>query len=201
MSLDEEVLVIPAAHFRSVGEFHGFRPADADSIRRLMNPQVMTFLPRQQAETNPDYKQLIPYVVLASQGEIFHYNRGIQGTETRLQSLRSIGIGGHITKQDQNETGDLYRMGMLRELNEEVEILTPYQEEFLGFIYDGRTEVGQVHIGVVHLLELEERLAFAKEEGISESGFAPLKELLKYRDQFETWSQFALDEIAKRYRI
>lgn len=198
MPIDEEVLVIPASHFRSVGEFHGFRQADTDYCNQLLNPDVMQFMPRREAEIDPEFKQLIPYVVLRSQGEIFHYNRGKTGTETRLQSLRSIGIGGHISKEDQTATGDLYRVGMLRELNEEVDILTTYTEEFLGFIYDGRTDVGSVHIGVVHLFELEERLAFAKESGISESGFAPLKELLKYRDQFETWSQFALDEVVKR---
>jgi predicted NUDIX family phosphoesterase len=84
---------------------------------------------------------------------------------------------------------------MLRELNEEVEIQSPWTETPLGFIYDGRTAVGEVHIGIVHLLELEDPLVWPREAAIDEAGFAPLAELLRIRNEFETWSQFVLEEL------
>jgi len=81
------------------------------------------------------------------------------------------------------------------ELNEEVEIQGPWTEEPLGFIYDGRTPVGQVHVGIVHLIELEEPLVWPREAAIDETGFAPVRDLLRKRDEFETWSQFVLEQL------
>ena len=192
----ERVLVIPAARFEAAGTFHGFRAFSDAYIQTLLDPRFFSFRPRSEVETDPSFKQLIPYIVLRSRGEVFHYTRGSAGTETRLQALRSIGIGGHISQEDATPSADPYRTGMLRELDEEVEIDTRWMEHCLGFIYDGSTPVGQVHLGVVHLLDLEEPLAWPREEAIDDAGFAPLAQLLKHRGEFETWSQFALAELA-----
>ena len=86
---------------------------------------------------------------------------------------------------------------MLRELNEEVEIHGSWTERPFGFIYDGRTPVGEVHIGIVHLIELDQPLVWPRESAIDEAGFTPLANLWRRRDEFETWSQFVLEELAK----
>ncbi|MBO0697255.1 MAG: phosphoesterase [Zavarzinella sp.] len=194
---DEEVLVVPAERFAAAGEFHGFRPFTEDFYRFLLAAGHLSFRSRAVVETDPTFKQLIPYVVLRCGGELFHYTRGSQGTETRLRALRSVGLGGHITRADAGATADPYRTGMLRELTEEVEIQGPWTERPFGFIYDGRTPVGQVHIGIVHLIDLEEPLAWPREAAIDEARFAALRDLLRKRDEFETWSQFVLEELAK----
>src|SRR5262249_14679037 len=149
--------------------------------------------PRAEVESDPSFKQLIPYVMLRCAGEVFHYTRGAAGTEARLRALRSIGLGGHITPAGGPPAAHPYRARLLRELNEEVEIRSPWTEAPLGFIYDGRTPVGQVHLGIVHLIDLEEPLVWPRESAIDEAGFAPVVELLRHRDEFETWSQFALE--------
>ena len=194
----EEVLVVSADRLAAAGEFHGFRPADEAVRQILLDPTHLTYRPRAEVETDPSFKQLIPYVVLRCAGELFHYTRGAAGTETRLRSLRSVGLGGHITREDGPPSADPYRAGMLRELNEEVEIQGPWTERSLGFIYDGRTPVGQVHIGIVHLIELEEPLVWPREAAIDEAGFARVRDLLRKRDEFETWSQFVLEELGGR---
>lgn len=191
----ERVLVVPAERFRLAGEFHGFRQYSEDFRRQLLAPAHLSYRPRHEVETDPSFKQLIPYVVLRCAGELFHYTRGRSGTEERLRALRSVGLGGHITQEDGPAAADPYRAGMLRELNEEVEIQSPWTETPLGFIYDGRTAVGEVHIGIVHLLELEDPLVWPREAAIDVAGFAPLANLLRHRDEFETWSQFVLEEL------
>jgi predicted NUDIX family phosphoesterase len=193
----EEVLGVPADRLAGAGEFDGFRPADEAFRRLLLDPAHLSYRSRNEAETDPSFKQLIPYVVLRCAGELFHYTRGSMGAETRLRALRSIGLGGHITREDGPPTADPYRAGMLRELAEEVEIHGPWTERPLGFIYDGRTPVGQVHVGIVHLIELEEPLVWPREAAIDEAGFAPVRDLLRRRDEFETWSQFVLEELAR----
>lgn len=194
----ESVLVVSADRFRFAGEFHGFRAYSDDFRRELLSPAHLSYRPRSEVETDPSFKQLIPYVVLRCAGELFHYTRGRSGTEERLRALRSVGLGGHITQEDGPAAADPYRAGMLRELNEEVEIQSPWTETPLGFIYDGRTPVGEVHIGIVHLLELEDPLVWPREAAIDEAGFAPLADLLRHRDEFETWSQFVLEELGRR---
>jgi predicted NUDIX family phosphoesterase len=193
----ERVLVIPEARFHAAGLFRGFRPFADEYLRTLLQPAYFSYRPRGEVETDPSFKQLIPYIVLRCQGEIFHYTRGSSGAEKRLQALRSIGIGGHISAEDvPADSRDPYRAGMQRELSEELEVRSPYREHILGFIYDDSNSVGQVHLGVVHLLELEEPLAWPRETAIDEAGFAPLAELLRHREQFETWSQLVMDALS-----
>ena len=194
MPTDERVLCVPTDHFRAVGYFHGFRRADDAYRAALLDAGRFSFRPRSVVETDPAFKQLIPYVVLRCGGELFHYRRGAAGTEARLRALRSVGIGGHISEEDRGY-GDPYRVGMQREVAEEVAIGCGYAERLLGFINDDRTFVGSVHLGVVHLFELDAPAAEPREDALAEAGFAPLTELWNRRDEFETWSQFVLDEL------
>lgn len=198
MPTDERVLVIPTERFRAAGYFHGFRAADPVYLAALLDPAGFSFRPRSDVETDPAFKQLIPYVVLRCGADLFHYRRGAAGTEKRLTALRSVGIGGHISEADAAGGDNAYRTGMLRELSEEVEIGCEWSERLHGFINDDRTFVGSVHLGVVHLLELESAAVRAREDALAGTGFAPLAELVAERDEFETWSQFVFDALTAR---
>jgi predicted NUDIX family phosphoesterase len=191
----ERVLVIPADHFRAVGYFHGFRPADDGYHAALLDQRMFSFRPRAEVETDPAFKQLIPYIVLRHGDRLFHYRRGKAGTEKRLEALRSVGIGGHISEADAAGDGDPYRNGMARELTEEVDIAGGFADRLLGFINDDRTFVGSVQLGVVHLFELTAADVTAKEDALADGGFAPAADLWAARGQFETWSQFVLDRL------
>jgi predicted NUDIX family phosphoesterase len=193
MPADERVLCIPTAHFRSIGPFQGFREAEEAYRSRLLDPGHFSFHSRSEVEMDPSYKQLIPYVLLRHGDDLFHYRRGASGTETRLQALRSVGIGGHISEADAFGTGDPYTNGMMRELLEEVTIEGKWSEHLLGFINDDRTPVGSVHLGIVHLFELERAEVRSNETALADGGFTSLAKLHVERDQFETWSQFAME--------
>ena len=131
----------------AAGYFHGFRRAEGAYLRAILDPARSQFRPRSEVETDPGFKQLIPYVVLRCGESLFHYRRGSTGTETRLQALRSVGIGGHVSETDARDGEDLYTAGMRREVREEVAIECGWAEQFLGFINDDRTPVGSVHLG------------------------------------------------------
>jgi predicted NUDIX family phosphoesterase len=194
--MDEKVLVIPASHFEKIGLFTGFLAHKPDYITQLLDPKVFSFEPRSQCETDPSYKQLIPYIILRNDNQLFHYRRGGSGSEKRLQSKRSIGIGGHISEADAVGPYDLYRNGMLREISEEVSIDSEYSERMIGLIYDPSTPVGEVHLGVVHIFDLKSVNAKSKESALADSGFSSRLELMQYYSEFETWSQLALDQLA-----
>jgi predicted NUDIX family phosphoesterase len=192
MMTDERVLVIPTERFVAAGYFQGFRPAEAAFSQAILNPAAFSFRPRSEVETDPSFKQLIPYVVLRCGDQIFHYRRGAAGGEKRLAAKRSVGIGGHISEADAAGPGDLYRNGLQRELAEEIALDTAFTERPFGFINDDTSLVGSVHLGVVHLLELQEPRVTPREEAIADAGFASLAELLTVSEEFETWSQLVL---------
>ncbi len=192
----ERVLVVPTAVLHDVGLFQGFCPDVERYLPRLLVPAQLRYVPRPEAENDPTLKQLIPYVVLRCGELVFHYVRGKAGNEVRLRARRSLGVGGHVCAQDGELQADAYRAGMLRELEEEVLLEGPFRERCVGLINDDRTPVGQVHLGIVHVLDLEAPRARCREDALIESGFATLPELRGMRDEFETWSQFLLDALA-----
>jgi predicted NUDIX family phosphoesterase len=162
----------------------------------LLDPAHFVFLPRSQAEDDPNYKQLIPYVVMKYRDQLFCYTRSQSSGETRLHALRSIGIGGHINPIDHGSAEHPYRQGMLREVAEEVILDTAYHETCLGFINDDSSPVGQVHLGIVHLFELDAPNIQRREIVLTNAGLAPLAELMHEMAAFETWSQFVLRELS-----
>jgi predicted NUDIX family phosphoesterase len=189
----EWVLVVPTEVFHRAGLFQGFSPEVERYLSRLLDPAHLRYLPRPAAEHDPSFKQLIPYVVLRCGDRLFHYTRGRAGTEVRLRALRSIGVGGHICREDGSLPADAYRAGMRREVEEEVHLETDHTERTIGLINDDRTPVGQVHLGIVHLFDVAEPQVRRREAALTEDGFAPLTELRGQREQFETWSQFLLE--------
>jgi predicted NUDIX family phosphoesterase len=190
----ERVLVVPTAVFRAAGVFHGFCSRVEDYLPQLLDPNLLSFRPRSEVETDPSFKQLIPYVVLRCGNLVFHYTRGQKGSEARLRALRSIGVGGHVSETDQSLFDDPYHQGLQREVAEEVHIDTTYEERCIGLINDDRTPVGQVHLGIVHIFDLAEPKVRRAEAALARAGFAPLAELRQQADEFETWSQFLFAE-------
>jgi len=196
--LTEQVLVVPTAVFHGVGHFQGFS-ADADRyLAELLKPENVSYRPRAEMEQDPSFKQLIPYAIFRhldpdGKASIFTYTRGKGQGEGRLHSKRSVGIGGHISSDDHAAVvGDAYREGLRRELAEEVQIDTTYTEKCVGLINDDESDVGKVHLGVVHLFDVASPDVFPRETEIIECGFRPVEELLADLARFETWSSITL---------
>lgn len=193
--MSEQVLVAPTKLFHEIGLFQGLSRDVDRYLPRLLARENLSFIPRAEAENDPSFKQIIPYVVMRWRDQAFQYTRGQGATEKRLRALRSVGIGGHINPCDHANAESPYRLGMLREVEEEVFLDTVYREHCLGLINDDSTPVGQVHLGIVHVFELHEPQVRRRERELIRSGFAPLADLLQKRDEFETWSQFVLAEL------
>jgi len=198
----EHVLVVPTALFHEVGYFQGFTGQVDGYLERLLDPTQISYRPRSEMEEDPSFKQLIPYVLFrftdeAGEVHLFQYTRGKGQGEKRLHSKRSVGIGGHISSVDADvgATGDPYQEGMRRELDEEVAINTPYQAECVGMINDDLTEVGKVHLGVVHVFDVEIPDVQSREDEIMDAGFRPVSELMSQLDQFESWSEICLQAL------
>lgn len=205
---EEHVLVVPTQTFRDLGYFEGFCDRVSDYLPVLLDSANTSYQPRSKMEADPSFKQLIPYVVFRHVDEAgvpryFHYTRGSGQGEQRLHAKRSVGVGGHISLVDAAHP-DAYQAGARRELAEEIEFHDAGGSDreaadpsgglgsVVGLINDDSNEVGRVHLGVVHVVDLVEPWIRAREKDLLEANFSDSGRLLEWFDQFETWSQIAL---------
>ena len=199
-TVEEEILVVPESVVSAIGTIDGFE-SDVDRfLHPILSSGEISFQPRGAMETDPSFKQLIPYVLLEwtnADGvtHLFTYTRGGGGGEARLHAKRSVGIGGHISREDAAGGADPYVTGMQRELAEEVQLESGYDEFREGLIYDPSNDVGRVHLGVVHRFVLHVPSVQSNEPELAEGGFVSLADLRAERDRLETWSQLAIDAI------
>jgi predicted NUDIX family phosphoesterase len=196
---EERILVVPTSLFRKLGYFQGFSREIDRYWPQLVDGDHVEYRARGEMETDPSFKQLIPYVLFRwidddGTTHLFEYQRGSGMGERRLHAKRSVGIGGHISSIDAESGRSLhvYREGMRRELDEEVVIETPYTETVAGFINDDETPVGQVHLGMVHLFDVETRNVRPRESDVLDAHFSPVNNILTRLDQFESWSEIAV---------
>jgi predicted NUDIX family phosphoesterase len=195
----ERVLVVPTERFHQIGYFQGFSTNTSAYLEHLLDAKHTGYRPRAEVEEDPSYKQLIPYVIFrytdaSGRESLFQYTRGSGQGEQRLHQKRSIGIGGHISSIDAEEV-DPYAEGMRRELEEEVIIGASYRERCVGLINDDQTEVGKVHLGVVHLFEMESPRVKPREREIIAAGFEPVEDLFADLTEFESWSSICLQAL------
>lgn len=195
---DENVLVFSRSLFEQLGAFQGFSSDVTRYLHTILEARNNSFMQRDKAETNPDFKQIIPYVVITDGERILHYVRGKKAGEQRLVSKGSIGIGGHINDEDHS----LFSFGMQafqeavkREVCEELSVQGEFDARPVGLINDDSTEVGRVHFGVVHVLFREPKDVKKNEQVITQMEFISIDDLRAKRDQMETWSQLCLDNL------
>jgi predicted NUDIX family phosphoesterase len=194
----ENILVIKRSLFDQLGSFHGLNFEPRKYLDAILSRGNNLFLPRAQAERDPTHKQIIPYALLAFGDTVLYYVRGKRAGEQRLVAKGSIGIGGHMNEGDESLFAldeAAYRVGVEREVNEEVNIDTKFEDRIVALLNDDTTEVGQVHLGIVHVFKLAEPRVEKREAMITNMAFLGKEELMARRDSLETWSQLCLDSL------
>jgi predicted NUDIX family phosphoesterase len=197
----EEVLVVPRAVLDAIGAFQGIQTAGLDTaVQRLLDPANHFFMAREAAEDDPSHKQLIPYCIFRCGTRILHYTRGKSGGESRLHAKISVGVGGHINPIDtgNGRTGPAaYHAAVAREINEELELNVASTQRIIALLNDESNPVGQVHLGIVHLIELESEAVISREDALMDLAFTPLAELNgALFERLETWSQYCIRHLA-----
>ena len=201
---DESVLVIKRELFDEIGTFQGISTEIDKYLPVFLNPSNNFFIHRELAEDDPTHKQIIPYAIFKHGDKFLRYLRGKKSGEQRLASKSSIGIGGHINQDDFNSSSlekDTYLTGIEREINEELIINCDYNNLPIALINDDSNDVGQVHLGVVHLFDLESDQVEAGEANIENLEFLSSDDLLREKDNLESWSQICVDHLDEIIRL
>ena len=192
--MSESILVVRREYLAPyLTEDFGLITEGVEEIVRVIEAHH-EFRPRPEMETDPAYKQIIPYVLVTRGAEAFVMQRLKRGGEQRLHGLLSLGVGGHIDPVDE-AGGSALTAGLRREVDEEVAVERAASLTPLGVINNDRDEVGRVHLGFLFRLEAEGAVTVRETEKLSGS-FMPIAALPALRDKMEGWSQIALEVLA-----
>ena len=199
---NENVLVIKRSLFDELGSFQGLNFEPEKYLSAILLRGNNLFLPRDEAEQNPAYKQIIPYALIVFENRVLHYVRGKKAGEQRLVAKGSIGIGGHMSEEKDKflwHTTDeqAYRAGVEREVNEEIKIDTPFEDRIVALLNDDTTDVGRVHLGIVHIFKLAAQRIEKREAMITGLTFLAKEELVSRRESLESWSQICVDSLER----
>jgi predicted NUDIX family phosphoesterase len=192
--VSELILAVPRNRIKS--KFlpkYGFIPLKEKDIFQWINTLHSVFLPRDEIEQNPDFKQIIPYVVLESDLGILVYERN--SSEQRLRTLKSIGLGGHINISDKgNFLWETIQNGLTREVREEINLKPDsFQYEFIGIINEEISKVGHVHWGFVFRIYIQDPTHMLLSEEILHPEWHSLPSINTSEFQFEYWSRLTLE--------
>lgn len=198
---EEMILVVRRKLLEELGMFQGLCFEVDRYLPALLSRENNFFMPRSEAETDPNFKQIIPYVLLVHEGRVLHYVRGKKAGEQRLVAKGSIGIGGHMNHTDENlftqATGidsAAYHEGVRREVEEELKLETPFKDQIVALLNDDSNEVGKVHLGVIHVFELETDAVQKREAMITNLEFLDAPGRIAKRAAMESWSQICVDD-------
>ena len=194
---DEQILVVNRKELFNNEEnhFYGFIQKNDEKTKKIIDTfESYEVKRRGDMEEDPSYKQLIGYVLLkdANTNEVLVYKRLVGGGESRLHGKASVGIGGHMNEVEGKTIFEMLKINAARELNEEVGVS---EEEalnnlhFIGLINDDKTEVGQVHVGVVYECKVDKSKVEAKEDDTLVIKWMTANEA-KEEENYETWSEF-----------
>lgn len=195
---DENVLVVRRTLFDELGDFHGLNFEPRKYLDAILSRGNNFFIARGQAEDDPTHKQIIPYVLIAYGDKVVHYVRGKRAGEQRLVAKGSIGIGGHLNDGDAGLfklDDEHYNRVVEREVHEEVKIDTKFENRIVALLNDDTTEVGKVHLGIVHVFKLREPKVEKREAMITNLSLLDKNELIARRETLETWSQICVDSL------
>jgi predicted NUDIX family phosphoesterase len=201
---DERVLVIPSIFAGEVRKGFCTLEDSRKLAAELIKSDQLRFMPRSQVEDDPEFLQLIPYVILhryepsqwfGDKFQVFNYRRGSAGGESRLIGKRSIGIGGHVNNSDGITPRDAFRGGVWREIDEEVYCSFDPVGSLIGTIYDDTDAVGRVHLGVVINFRLVGHVIVPKDKSLIEPRIYSLDTLVEESADFENWSRLVINNI------
>ncbi len=188
-AIEEQVLVVPRSRVIDGAGWRGVRTGEPADVLDLLIAEGR-FEPRSAVESDPRWKQVIPYLVMRDGSDYFLMQRTREGADARLHDRWSIGIGGHLNPGDGGIAG-----GLEREWREEIDAAFDPEPRFLGLLNDDSTEVGRVHLGVVFVADARGRSIAIRETTKLRGRFATQAEVRARADNLESWSRLVFEQL------
>lgn len=190
----ELVFVVPRSAVPDGAGWYGMRTEGLDAFVEALERDGR-HEPRAAMESDPSFKQVIPYLVLRDGSRYFLMQRTAAGGDSRLHHRYSIGVGGHLNPGDGGILG-----GLRREWDEE--LVADFYPAFslVAMLNDDTTPVGAVHLGAVFVADVAGRPVEIRETEKLSGAFAESADVASVVDRMETWSRLCFEFFEARAR-
>jgi len=190
---NENILVVKRDKLFPATAFQGIAPIQDDFFSLIELEKE--FLPRPAMEEDPTYKQIIPYLIFQCQDTYFLMQRKSTSSEQRLKNKYSLGIGGHMRQEDMQQAKTIFDWAY-REFEEEIDYQGTFTIKTIGMLNDDSNPVGQVHVGLVLLLQGDSCAIKVRSE-LKSGQLLNAQQLQEFYPDMETWSQIIYDALLK----
>ncbi len=188
----EAVLVVPRARLLTDGSWHGVRTDGLEATLATI-AGAGEFRPRADVEEDPSWQQIIPHMVVCTDRGLLVMRRLTASSEVRLRHQYTLGVGGHINRDDARKGADPVAAGTLREWREEVICDRAVPATLVGLVKDDTAPVGRVHVGLVLLVEAGTARVAVREARKLAGEVVEASALASLYLQLESWSQLVYD--------
>lgn len=193
---DEDILVFNRSLLRDFVPSDGLTSSSVDHHGLISSCYSMR---RRLAEENTNVIQLVSLYVVRYRDRYYTYKRSKRLPEARLHHTYSVAFGGHLNPDD---IMPLFRFSdpdqaislIDRELNEELRLgMKPERMEFVGLLYDPRSEVSLQHVGIVFSVFAANESVEVGERGfLTDLRLETRTEVMSRISDFENWSEFLM---------
>lgn len=190
----ENILVVKTNTLFANGSFQGIS-TQTQAFLDIINCHK-EFKPRPAMEEDPSYKQIIPYLLFKHEDRYFLMQRKSTSSEQRLKNKYSLGIGGHMRQEDMGQNATIFDWAK-REFEEEIDYSGKLTISTLGVLNDDSNPVGQVHLGLVLLLEGDSSEIKIRSE-LKSGQLVTSIECHKFYQDLESWSQIIFDAFLRQ---
>jgi len=189
----EHILVVKRNTLFPIKAFQGLQPISEHYLTLIQKEKE--FLPRNLMEEDLTYKQIIPYLIFKYEETYFMMQRRSASSEQRLKNKYTLGIGGHMRQEDMQHGATIFDWAQ-REFDEEISYTGNLSIKPLGILNDDSNAVGQVHLGLVLLLEGDRPHITVRSE-LKSGTLVSLHDCLTYYPDMESWSQIIFDAVLR----
>lgn len=184
---DEKVFVLPANLINAKDKFT--KLTHTNKIWTKYDG-LGQYIFRYEAEYNKAFQQIIPYLLICNEDQSkFFVSERIQG-DSRLKGMLSMGFGGHINSID--GFSNIVFNGLVREMNEELNIIPISPFQFIGTIRDLSSKTAE-HFGLVFIVKADPEHISVKETNKLKGKWMTKEEMYDNYSNFENWSKYVLD--------
>lgn len=193
--MQQEILCIDSESLFSKGKWNGLKTTDLDYYYDLLLTKSQ-FRVRSELENDPNYKQIIPQVILKYKDAYFLHKQ-LSANEVRLNNFCPLPLGGHVEKFDLNAVDmDVIQAAIIREVDEEAVVKsTILTKIFMGIIYlEDENLVNHMHVGLLYVFDLAASDVKMRADGLETVGWVDKNYLTEHLHELTYWSRIFVTE-------
>jgi len=200
MKQEEKVLTIASNLIFQNNVWQGVKSDNLDYYLDLIRNNYQ-FKKRSEIENDPNWQQIIPYILFSFEDKFFLYKYLKRAGEKRLVDNYQLGVGGHINPADlEGENTDFLAGAGEREWLEEIDYKGRIlDKKLVGILNDQKRPVEKVHLGLIYHFIGDSPQISVRETGKMKGELVDLKNLGQYVKNIQGWPPIIYREYLSKF--